>query len=161
MFKNYFKIALRNLLKNKSYTFINIFGLALGIVCCVLILLFVRDELSYDRFHQNGKRIYRVITEMNFPGKELTIATTPPPMAPALLTDFPEIQKAVRFRKAPKTLLSYEEKRQYETEVFFADSSLFGVMNFPLLKGDPATALAGPFSALFRRQRSAGQNYSL
>lgn len=152
MFKNYFKIALRNLLKNKSYTFINIFGLALGIACCVLILLFVRDELSYDRFHRNGERIYRVITEMNFPGKELTIATTPPPMAPALLTDFPEIQKVVRFRKAPKILLSYEEKRQYESEVFFADSSLFGLMNFPLLKGDPATALADPFSMVITEE---------
>lgn len=146
MFKNYLKIAFRNLLKNKSYTFINIFGLALGIACCVLILLFVRDELSYDRFHEKGKRIYRVFTDINFSGKELSIATTPPPMGPALSEDFPEITNVVRFRQAAKTLLSYEKKRYYEKEVFFADSSLFRMMNFPLLKGDPETALANPFS---------------
>jgi putative ABC transport system permease protein len=152
MFKNYLKIAFRNLLKNKSYTFINIFGLAMGIACCVLILLFVRDELSYDRFHEKGEGIYRVFTEMNFPGKELSIATTPPPMAPALLEDFPEIVSAVRFRQAAKTLLSYDEKRYYENEVFFADSSLFRMMNFPLLKGDPKNALANPFSMVITEE---------
>ncbi|MFQ5629468.1 MAG: ABC transporter permease, partial [bacterium] len=97
MFKNYLKIALRNFVNHKLYTSINIIGLAIGIACCILIFLFVRNELSYDRFHPNAENIYRVYVTEAPPGRDpFTYSVTPGPMAHAMEASFPEVERAVR-----------------------------------------------------------------
>ncbi|MFQ5638923.1 MAG: ABC transporter permease [bacterium] len=106
MFKNYLKIAFRNFLRQKTYSFINILGLAIGMSCCILLLLFVQDELSYDRFHKNADRIYRVVQEFMDDGQPDHFAHTPAPLAPALMNDFPEIMNAVRFANRQRVLVS-------------------------------------------------------
>lgn len=121
MFQNYIKIALRNLLKHKAYSLINIVGLAMGIACCILILLFVNDELSYDRQHEHADQIYRVVTDMNVGGNTLPLAVTSFPMAPALKEGFPEVQEAVRFVKWGNPLISKGDDRFYEANFFWAD----------------------------------------
>jgi len=146
MFKNYFKIAIRNLGRNQGYAVINIFGLVIGMACCLLILLYVQDELSYDRYHQNAARIYRVALQLhagNAPVK--SFAVTSPPMAPALLRDYPEIRQAVRLQNSAP-LVGYGERRFYEDNFFWADASVFAVFTFPLIQGDAVTALREPRS---------------
>jgi len=148
MFKNYLKIAARNLLKYKGYSLINIGGLAVGIACCLLITLWVIHELSYDRFHVNADRIYRVAEIFREDGKIVEeSASIPFPIGPALQQEFPNL-KSVRlyktFEKIP--LLRYGEKSFYEERLYFADSTLFDVLSFPLVQGNPKTALAAPFS---------------
>ena len=98
MLRNYIKIAARVLLRHKLYTFINVFGLSLGIACCILILLFVRNELSYDSFHKQGDTIYRVLQASTKPNKETDLsAYEPMPLAPALRAEYPEVVHAARF----------------------------------------------------------------
>ena len=148
MLKNYLKIAVRNLLKHKGYSFVNIFGLAVGMTCCWLILLYVQHELSYDRFHQEANRIFRIAWITGNPQTR-----TPHPMAQALAKDFAEVESAVSLSPiwAPgltrqKFAFRYGEKRFEENEVFSADSTFFAVFSFPLIKGDPQTALRSPTS---------------
>ena len=114
MFQNYLKIALRNLLKYKAYSFINIAGLAIGMTCCILIFLFIQDELSYDTYHENAENIYRVVEDQQNEGIVRHLAYTYFPMAPALLTDFPEIEHAVRFFPFSVVVKQGEEKRFQE-----------------------------------------------
>ena len=99
MFKNYLKIAFRNLFKHKGYAFINVAGLAVGMACCFLILLYVQDETSYDIFHNNAKQIYRVTREFGSSGSIESAANTSYPIAPAFKAEFPEVVDAVRFRR--------------------------------------------------------------
>ncbi len=148
MFKNYLKIAVRNLRKHKGYTFINIFGLAVGMTCCLLIMLYVQHELSYDRFHQNANRIFRIAW---MTGNAQT--RTPHPMAQTLAKDFAEVESAVSLSPIwgpgltrPQFSMRYGDKRFEEKDVFSADSTFFEVFSFPLLKGDPQTALRSPTS---------------
>ncbi|MCI0692138.1 ABC transporter permease [candidate division KSB1 bacterium] len=148
MLKNYLKIALRNLRKHKGYTLINIAGLTVGIACCALILLFVRHELSYDRFHQKAGRIYRVLVTLHENGKSNRHSWTPAPMAPTLAEEYPEVLKAVRVETFGKPLVSYEGKQFYEEGVYGADPSLFEIFDFPLLRGNPETALQDPKSVV-------------
>lgn len=152
MFQNYIKIALRNLMKHKAYSLINIIGLSLGIACCIMIFLFVADELSYDRQHDNADQIYRVVTDMNVGGKSLPLAVTPFPMAPALQEDFPEIKETVRIVKWGNPLLSKGDDSFYEQNFFWAEPAVFDVFSFPLQKGDPATALRDPNSVLLTQE---------
>src|SRR5580704_4855404 len=110
MFKNNFKVAVRNLWKNKSLSLINILGLAAGMACSLLIFLFVTDELSYDRFNSNPERVYRVVKDfVNDDGSRLPDATTPPALAPAMLLNIPEVQYATRIFPSwgNKYLLTY------------------------------------------------------
>ncbi len=146
MLKNYLKIALRNLRKHKGYSMINITGLAVGLAYCLLIFLYVQDELSYDRYHEKADRIYRLVSDLKTPDRTFQFAVTPPDMAPTLRRDFPEIQNTVRFQPIGGGLYQYGDKRFRENRVFRADSSIFDVFNFPLLQGDPKTALREPFS---------------
>ena len=96
MIKNYIKIAWRNLLKNKGFTAINIIGLSLGIGCFIVIAMFVTDELSYDRYHENANRIYRINSDIRFGGTDLSIAVSSDPMGETLKSDYPEVEQYVR-----------------------------------------------------------------
>jgi putative ABC transport system permease protein len=150
MIKNYLKIALRNIRRHKGYSFINIAGLAIGMACCILILLWVQDELSYDRFHGNASDIYRVIQDINFTDHSTTWTITQGPLGPSLEKDFPEIIRAARitwrgFR------LTYSEK-SFDERVGMADGSIFEMFTFPLIKGDPATALSEPRSIVLTEE---------
>lgn len=142
MFKNYFKIALRNLSKNKIHTFINIIGLAIGMTCAILILLWVQDELSYDKFHKNADRIYRV--GLYFPGKSIRIAQNRPPLAKTLKNEFPEIVETVRYKQRARLLLKHNNNVFYEDGGAVADPSFFNLFTFTFLRGDPKTVLSGP-----------------
>lgn len=159
MLKNYFTVALRNLLKHKGYTFINIAGLAAGMACCYLILLYVRHELSYDRFHAKVDRIYRVLVTMERDGKiSDPLTVTAAPIAPALQQEYPEVAQAVRLRQASRrVLVTVGQKRIYENEFYFADGNLFEVFDFPLQQGDPATALRDPHGIVLSLE--AAQKY--
>ena len=150
MFKNYLTIAIRNLVRHKGYSLINIAGLAIGMACCLLIVLYVQYEFSYDRYHENVEQIYRVVDESG--------AQTPGLMAPALLDDFPPIIHATRIKHFEKALISYGNKRFYEDRVFFADPSVFEVFTFPLIKGNSKTALQAPYSMVIT-QEMAGKYF--
>src|ERR1043165_3684602 len=125
MLKNYFKTALRNLWKNKALSFINIFGLAAGMACSLLIFLFVTDELSYDRFNQDADRIYRVVKDfVNDDGSKLPDATTPPAIAPAIQKEIPGIEHVTRIFPGwgANFLFPYKDKHIYESRVYRVDS---------------------------------------
>src|SRR5215470_17291376 len=130
MIRNYIKIAIRNLWKNKGLSFINIFGLAAGMACSLLIFLFVKDELSYDRFHAGSERIYRVVKDfMNSDGTSLPDATTPPAAAPAIQKEIPGIEHVTRVFPSwgANFLFTYKDKHIYEEKLFRVDSSFFDV----------------------------------
>ncbi|WP_225586963.1 ABC transporter permease [Algoriphagus sp. Y33] len=152
MLKNYLKIAYRNLLKKKVYSFINIVGLGIGMACCVLIFMFVQDELSYDTYHEKGDRIFRVIHGVAQEGVEPDLSTFwvwgNAPIGPALQLDFPEIEKVVQFSGRADILFTVGEETQQEEGVFFMDSTVFDVFSWELLEGDPKTALVAPFSVV-------------
>ncbi len=140
MLTSYIKTAIRNLKKYKGYSFINITGLAVGIACCILILLWVRDELSFDGFHAKADSLFRVVEEQIYTAGEIfPVAVTPAPLAPALKDEFPEITDTCRYTTAPRFLVRYEDNRFYESGLGMADPSFFTMFSFPLVKGDPET----------------------
>jgi putative ABC transport system permease protein len=145
MLKNYLKIAFRNIKKYKSYSFINIAGLALGLACSILIILFVQDELSFDTYHEKGERIYRLVDSFDVDGGlSRHFALSSAPFAPALKMDFPDVEDAVRLFQGRRRLVTYGEKKYYEDGLLFADASLFEIFTFPLVKGNPDRALESP-----------------
>ena len=151
MFKNYFKTAIRNMKRQKLYSFINIAGLSVGLACCILIVLYIHFELSYDRYHQNADRIYRVIEMSKEEGKTDYSTTTPAPLAPALAAEFPEIKQAVRFFHPSwieKWRISVEHKIFFEENVFFTDPQALEVFSFPLVQGNSSDALREPNTAV-------------
>lgn len=140
MLFSYIKTAFRNFRKYKGYSFINIVGLAVGIACCILILLWVYDELSFDRFHAKVDRLYRVVEEQTYTGGNIMkVAVTPAPLAPALIEEFPEITASFRYTTAPRFLVKYEDHRFYESGLGMADPSIWTMFSFNLIKGDPET----------------------
>ena len=145
MWKNYAKIALRNLRKQKVYAFINIFGLAVGLAFCTLIALYVRHEWRYDDFHENAERIVRPhrVTFAPDGSDRATDARLPAPLGPAMVADFPEVEAAVRFWRGDHFVRRSPSHAPVEEEIIFADASLFDVFTFPLVQGDPGTALDG------------------
>ncbi|MFN7116367.1 MAG: ABC transporter permease [Saprospiraceae bacterium] len=150
MISNYLKVALRNLWKNKAYSFINIFGLALGLTCCLLMLMYVVDELSYDRFHTNADRIYRANGDIKFGGNHFVLAVASDPLGFTLKKDYPQVENAVRFRSYGSNLVKRNGGAENfkEDAVIYADSTLFDVFTFPLLHGNPKTALTEPNSVV-------------
>jgi putative ABC transport system permease protein len=150
MFKNYLKIAFRSLKKHRGYSSINIVGLAIGMAACLLLFLWIQNELSYDRYHEKAGRIFRVFQQDEVEGRVDRFAWTPAPLGPALVNEFPDIEKAVRFGRN-RFLISYENKRFYE-DVFFADPEVFDVFTFPLIKGDPKTVLKEPRSIIISEE---------
>src|SRR5688572_20641351 len=148
MLKNYFKTAYRNMLRHKFYSAITVLGLATGIACFLLIFMFIQDEVRYDKFHTKADRIYRMVGKLDAEeGQGEESSSNPPPVAQALKTDYPHlIEETVRFFNFQQPTLTLEvgEKKINEKHLFFADSSLFKVFDFPLAKGSPAKALAEP-----------------
>ncbi len=152
MFGNYLKIALRNIRKHKGYSFINITGLAIGVAACLLLFLWVQDELSYDSYHEKADRIYRVISQYEAEGRTRQFALTSAPVGPSLMNEFPEIEKAVRFGRNG-FVVSYQNKR-FQEGVYFTDSEIFDVFTFPLVKGNPKNALKEPYSIVISEEMS-------
>jgi putative ABC transport system permease protein len=152
MLKNYLTIALRTLMRHKGYSFINVFGLAIGITCCVLMLLLVQDELSYDTHHKNANQIYRFTMQTQNPetGELRQRLLGPYRLAEALNTDMPNLI-VVRFNHRNETL-RYGEKRFTENRFFLAEPNVFDVFTFPLVKGDATTALKDPFSVVITQE---------
>lgn len=148
MLQSYLKIALRNIIRQKSYSFINIIGLAIGITCCILILLYVRDELSYDRYHKHAGRIYRVGLHGIIGTNEINATFTAAPMAEVLMLEFPEVEQACRLRNFGFPVIRYEDKVFSEERFFWADSNIFEIFTIPFIQGDPKTALAKPLSVV-------------
>ncbi len=145
MLRNYVKVAFRALWKNKEFSIINIAGLAIGFSVCLLIAIYVLDELSYDRFHENADRIVRLTPTLHMPKGDRPRAVTAPPMGPTLQANFPEIEKIVRITGSSRTL-AYQDKKIYDTKIFYADSTFFGVFSYPMITGSPETALVNPYS---------------
>ncbi len=146
MIRNYIKTAFRNLMKNKGFTFINVFGLTLGLATCLLIVFYVFDELSYDRYNTKYDRIYRLNNEIKFGGMENSYAVTPAPAAAALKADFPEVEQAVRLRNRGGNQVRKDNQDIQEDHMVYADSNVFKVFTLPMLQGDPSKALIAPHS---------------
>ena len=146
------KISLRRLFRSRGYVVINVLGLATGLACCTFIALYVADELSYERFHDNADRIVRIVEDQAHEGSEVRTATTFGPLAPALESDLAGVTDAVRAYRHGLLLAVDEETRMQEPDILFVDSTFLEVFSFDVVSGDPATALDAPFSmALTRR----------
>ena len=155
MFRNYLVVAIRSLVRHKGYSLINVSGLTIGMACCVLILLFIRDELQYDRFHENGDRIYRLIRQRQLNSGDIHSSTgTSGAAGPALLNDFPEVEQSVRYLSWGGIWTTYGDKA-FNQGFCLADKSILEVFTFPLLKGDPETALAEPFNVVLTERAVA------
>lgn len=154
MFRNHFKTAWRNLMKYKFISFINLFGLTIGLTCCLLILTYILNELSYDKYNKNADRVYRVTrTFYDGNGKEmLNLSTVAPPFGYYLPTDFPEIEKMTRLLNVGITPLRYKDKLINEPNVYFGDENLFDVFTVDVLKGNPKTALNDPYSVMLTEE---------
>jgi len=149
MYKNYFKISTRNILKHKMISFINVFSLAVGLAACLVIYLFVSDERSFDAFHAKKENIYRLDEVQKFTGtNEQKVALSMPGMGPALKRDFPEVQVYVRLWLRGKELFTKEDTKQLIDNVMVADSTFFDVFDYPLIHGDILTCLDRPLTIL-------------
>lgn len=148
MLQNYLKVAIRNLSKQRFYSFINIIGLAMGIAACLLIVLFILHELSFDTHHSRAKRIYRVNGEIKFSGTHYRLAVAPAPLSETLLREFPEVENAVRFRNRGSCLVKREGAVESlrEHNITWVDSTFFQIFSVPVLKGNANNALKDPNS---------------
>ncbi|MEK6780392.1 MAG: ABC transporter permease [Bacteroidota bacterium] len=145
MIKSYFTSALRHLLKNKGYTFLNAIGLSVGLACFTLIGLWVKDELSYDKFHANADHIYRIGGLFTDESGQFDQAVTCIPLAPALISDFPEVEDALRI-DINDAVVQLNDKKFVEDDILGVDPSFFNLFSFKMLKGDKATALKEPYN---------------
>jgi putative ABC transport system permease protein len=155
MFRNYWKVAIRSLLKRKGYTLINILGLATGMAVCGLIVLFIRSELSYDDFEPNGDRVYRLVLDRQYPGRTTSYAIIPAGIGDAVRKEFPEVAAKTGFQDATnngKLFIKAGDKSFEETRVLLADSNFFRVFPTSFPEGEPLTALQKPFTAVLTEQ---------
>ena len=159
MLKNLFKVALRNIGKDHIYSLLNILGLTLGITSSLFLFLYLLDELSYDRFHPQKDRIYRVVTHFTEADNQFTWPSGQIPLAQELEENYTDVEHAVRFIEAGRELFENDARdvRFYEETFYYVDSSVFEVFHFPLLAGDPATALVAPNTAVITQ--SAAEKY--
>ncbi|MDR3694326.1 ABC transporter permease [Mucilaginibacter sp.] len=153
MIKSYLKTALRFLLKNKTFSFINIFGLAAGTLCCLYILLYVQQQYSYDKHHKDANRIYRLTTDLVLTGDKHHSGASSPPITPAMKSDFPEVENYTRVVKtdmlgAREHLLRYKEQSYYETGALYVDSTFFDIFTYHFVEGHPAHALDDPYDVV-------------
>jgi putative ABC transport system permease protein len=152
MFRCNLKIALRYLVKNKGFSFINIFGLSIGLTCCLLIAVYIRHELNYDDFQEKGNRIVRVIMEYSFDGSRETQKGnfTSVRVASVFKSSFPEVEAAVKMDKAER-VIQYKESLVNEKNFMYADPDFFKIFSFHLLQGDPDRVLENPHSVVLTR----------
>ena len=144
MLSNYFTVALRHLNRQKGYSFINVMSLALGIACSLLIVLYVRDELSYDRYHDKAERIYRVVTDERQGDQVSRASDVLLPTVTFMRNEFPEVEESVRFVPPRNAwMVRYGDRGFYERSFYLADSTVFDVFSVPLVTGNPSTALSG------------------
>jgi putative ABC transport system permease protein len=146
MFKNLLKISIRSIVKDKTYSFINILGLTIGITCSLFLLMYILDELSYDRYHKNAENIYRVISNIKEPDNAFTWAVAQIPLGDELQDNYPEVTNAVRFFGTGRTLFKNGDKQFFEEDFFRTDSTVFDMFSYEFMTGDPATALDNPYS---------------
>jgi len=153
MLKNYFKIAMRNMFRNKLYSLINLTGLAIGLAACLMIWLWVQDEMNYDRFHTNADRIYRIERNVDFRDIHTQTPSTSGAFGPALVDDYPEIENYVRVHRNE---LSIKDHRNifHKHQIIVADNSIFEIFDFHLESGDPKTALTQPKSMVLTRDNA-------
>ena len=144
MLKNYVKVALRSLRQQKGYTFINMAGLAIGIACCMLVGLYLRQELSYDRWHKEADHLYRIVRDVQREDGTDYSARTPVPLGPTLKEEFPDVIDVVRFWRSFEATLSHGPETLREPGLYFADPGVFDLFSLVLLRGDPRTALSSP-----------------
>ncbi len=146
MVKHFLKITLRNFIRHPSYSLINLTGLFVGLTCCILILAFVEYEFSFDRYHKHAENIYRILSETTINGVSSESATCPVRFAPTLVNDFPEVKQAARITPTVRRSFIYEDKRFFESDVYYADQAIFDVFSFEFIEGDPTTALEAPYT---------------
>jgi len=155
MLKNYFKIAIRNIKRHKGYSFINISGLAIGMACCILILLYVTDELSYDKFHEKSDRIYRINAISSIGVTSRQYATVPPALAAGLADSIPEIEAFTRLLEQPSIRGRVDEASVELTDSFFVDSDFFNIFTYEFVEGSPETAIENPNSVVITEETAA------
>ena len=152
MWKNYLKVAIRNLIRHKGYSAINIAGLAIGMACAILILLWVQDELSFDRFHENADVLYRVEENQHYSAGAYHVNVTPFPAGPAFKEGIPEVAEASRLTWAGGLLFRYGEKAFFENDIRAVDPAFLRMFTFPLAQGDAETAFDDPHSLVLTRE---------
>ncbi|TDW95811.1 ABC transporter permease [Dinghuibacter silviterrae] len=152
MIKNLLLVAIRNLKRDKWYSLLNILGLTIGITFGLLLLLYIKDELSYDRYHEKANRIVRIVSNIKEESKDtMRWSSNPYPLGPTLKKDFPEVEEAIRFVDNGTMMFKTGDTRFYNENTFFVDSGFFRVFTYPLLEGDPNTALVDPKSLVLTR----------
>jgi putative ABC transport system permease protein len=153
MFKNYIKTAFRNIKEHLGYSFINIFGLAVGMTVCLLMLMYVVNETSYDNFHEKDGRIYRLACDWGTEGSKMKFAGTMPAFAPALNSEIPEIEVAARIRhNSEMIILGAQNEKFKQSQIFHADPEVFDIFSWKLLEGDSSSVLAEPFSVVITQK---------
>jgi len=153
LLSNYFKVARRNIFRNKGYSFINITGLALGMACCLLIALWALDEMSFDSFHTNADNIYGIVQTQYSDNEEHYVTSTPAVLARSLKDEFPEITAAARYTAGwDEMTVSYNDNLFFERALAYADPSFLQMFSFPFLKGDKNTALSSPNSIIITEE---------
>ncbi len=155
MLTNYIKITLRNLVRNKVYSIVNISGLVLGLTCSMLVIIYVFHEFSYDTFHKNADHIYRLGRELVTADNEIREPLSSAPSGPVLKNTFPEIQEVVRIARSERTIVRYEDHQFYESHIEYADPTVFDVFTFPMLSGDPDFALKEPYTVILTEETAA------
>jgi ABC-type antimicrobial peptide transport system permease subunit len=148
MIRNYFRVALRNITRHKVFTFLNITGLAIGMSASLLLVLWIQDELSFDKFNKNAAGIYRVEEDQFYSGERYHVTVTPQPSGPVWKEKIPEIVEQARIERLPRILFRNEDKVFFESAIVASDSGLLRMFTLPLLRGDPATALNAPNSLI-------------
>jgi putative ABC transport system permease protein len=144
MFKNLVKTAVRHIMKHPGYSFLNIVGLTLGITSALFLLIYVSDEVSYDRYHEKADRIYRVSSKITEPDDQFTWVVAQIPFGPKVIEDYPEVEAYVRFINMPRALYRHEDREFIEENFFYADSALFAIFPSKVLRGDARSALLAP-----------------
>src|SRR5580693_3490153 len=164
MIKNLLRVALRNLKRDKWYSLLNILGLTIGITFGLFLIFYIKDELSYDKYHEKADRIYRISAYVKEPTKDtMRWANTQFPLGPTLKKDYPEVEEFVRFVGNNKTVFKNGDLRFYEEKIYFSDSSLFNVFTYSFIDGNPKTALVEPNSIVLTQslaEKYFGKNVS-
>ncbi|WP_282125168.1 ABC transporter permease [Marinifilum flexuosum] len=146
MLKNFLITIIRNFNRNKFYTILNVVGLSVGLICAILIVLFIQEELSYDKYNVNHKRIVRLASDFTLNGKRDKVATSPMPFGPTFKEEFPEVEEYVRIQGSGRQQFRYKDKEFYEERISYVDSSIFKVFSYNLIQGDPDKALTDPYT---------------